>query len=274
MMQPMDQLDDDALEVFARKGLEAGAGAPQVGVGNAVKVRRVLQATSDLAGPLRGLRVLDLGCGEGVYAIEAGLRGAEVLAVDARTERMGEGAAIAERHGLTTVRFRQADARELRSEDEGTFDVVWCLGLLYHLDAPELFDLLGSMRALATRLVVIDTLIATDPDDEVVHRGRAYPGSRVREHEDDDPEEVRRSRLLRGIDSTFAFHLTRESLVRALDDAGFSSVLECRAPLEPGKAEDRITLAALCGERAPLATYPQIDGLSEDEIAEKLGERD
>lgn len=271
MMEPMDQLDDDALEVFVRKGLEAGVGAPQVGEGNAVKVRRVLQATSDLAGPLDGLRILDLGCGEGVYAIEAGMRGAEVLAVDVRTERMSEGAAIAERHGLEKVRFRQADARELRSEHEGTFDVVWCLGLLYHLDAPELFDLVSSMRALATRLVVIDTLISTDPDDEVVHEGRAYAGSRVREHEDDDPEEVRRSRLLRSIDSIFAFHLARDSLVRALDDAGFSSVLECRAPLEPGKADDRITLAALCGERAALATYPQVNGLSEDEIAERLG---
>ena len=39
--------------------------------------------------PIEQVSVLDLACGEGVYAIEAALRGATVLAIDARTERMG-----------------------------------------------------------------------------------------------------------------------------------------------------------------------------------------
>ena len=65
-------LDADALLLFAQKGLEAGPGAPQIGIANAVKVRRVMQLTRDLAGqPFDTLRILDLGCGEGVYAIEA-----------------------------------------------------------------------------------------------------------------------------------------------------------------------------------------------------------
>ena len=41
--------------------------------------------------PIEQVSVLDLACGEGVYAIEAALRGATVLAIDARTERMGIG---------------------------------------------------------------------------------------------------------------------------------------------------------------------------------------
>ena len=101
MEERVHPLDPEALAVFAAKGREAGPGAPQTGPANGLKVRRVLQLTRDLAGrPLAGLRILDLGCGEGVYAIEAGVRGAEVLAVDARTERMGLGAACAARHGL------------------------------------------------------------------------------------------------------------------------------------------------------------------------------
>lgn len=269
----MSGLDEQALSTFARKGLEAGPGAPQVGEANAVKVRRVMQLTADLAGPLDGLRILDLGCGEGVYAIEAATRGAEVLAVDARGERMKEGAAIAERHSLGGVSFQQRDARELSAESDGVFDVVWCLGLLYHLDAPELFGFLRGLRGLCSRLLVVDTLIALEPEDEVVYGDRAYEGSRVREHEDDDPPQVRRGRLLRSIDNTFAFRLTRESLVRALGNSGFSSVLECRLPLEPGKAPDRVTVAALAGEGAKTATYPWLDDLSEEEIARRLAGR-
>jgi hypothetical protein len=58
--------------------------------------------------------------------------------------------------------------------------------------------------------------------------------------------------------------------VQALHDAGFSSVLECHAPPEPGKAEDRITVAALAGERVAIATYPWVNGKSEVEIARRL----
>jgi len=257
----MSELDAEALELFARKGLEAGDGAPQVGEANAVKVRRVMQLVTDLAPrPFEELRILDLGCGEGVYAIEAGLRGAEVLAIDARTERMELGDACAQRHGLVNVTFRQEDARAVSAATHGNFQVVLCLGLLYHLGEEEILPFLKRLRDLCEGLLLVDTVVSLGPD----------PGHRVREHENDDPPEVRRARLLRSIDTTFAFHLTRDALVRALHDAGFSSVLECHAPLEPGKAGDRVTLAALPGRRVAISTYPWVNDLSEDEIAAKL----
>lgn len=266
MSDLVPRLDAEALELFARKGLEAGPGAPQVGEGNAVKVRRVLQLTADLGGSLPELRILDLGCGEGVYAIEAGLHGAQVVAVDARDERMRHGIACAERHGLDNVVFRREDVRSVAPETHGEFDVVYCLGLLYHLEAADALELLATVRSLCRRLFVVDTLIALEPEDEV----EGYAGRRVREHEDGDPPEVRLSRVLRSVDNTFAFRFTRDSLVRAVRAAGFSSVLECHVPYEPGKAEDRITLAALAGEPVAVATYPWLDELSEPEIEQRL----
>lgn len=267
MSDPVPQLDEEALALFARKGLEAGPGAPQVGEANAVKVRRVLQLTADIARrPFSELRILDLGCGEGVYAIEAGLRGAQVLALDARGERMCHGIACAERHGLANVVFRLEDVRGVSRATHGDFDVVYCLGLLYHLEAADALALLASICGLCRLLLVVDTLIALEPDAEA----EGYEGRWVREHGDDDSARVRRGRLLRSIDNTFAFHFTRASLVRALHDAGFTSVLECHAPPEPGKHADRITLAAVCGEPVTIATYPWLNGLSEPEIAERL----
>jgi SAM-dependent methyltransferase len=264
-------LDAEALELFARKGWEAGPGAHQTGEGNAVKVRRVMQLTRDLTGrPFDALRILDLGCGEGVYAVEAGLRGARVVAVDARTLRMDLGAACAARHGLDRVRFVQDDARRVTRDAYGEFDVVYFLGLLYHLDAPDLFGVLEHVRALCTGVLVVDTLISLAAPDETAWRGRAYRGQRVREHDDGDSPGVRLARVLRSIDNTFAFRLDRVSLVRALHDVGFTSVLECHAPLEPGKSAERITLAALAGAPVRLSTYPWINALSEDAIAARL----
>lgn len=248
-------LDREALEVFARKGLEAGRDAPQVGLANGAKVRRVMQLTGDLVRrPFGDLRILDLGCGEGVYSIEAALRGARVVAVDARTERMGDGIAIAARHGLEAIDFRQEDVRGVTRETHGGFDVVWLLGLLYHLEATDALALLRRARSMADVLIV-DTLVAGEARERV----EGYEGERVREHADDDPPGVRRARVLRSIDNAFAFRFTRASLVGALRDAGYTSVLECHAPPEPGKQPDRVTLAALGGDPVRIATYPQVN---------------
>ena len=111
---PERRLDADTLAMFATKGMEGGPNIPQAGLSNGVKVRRVLQLTHDFARkPFSELKVLDLGCGEGVYAIEAGLRGADVLALDARTERMQEGAACAARSLPTSHRRRRCSWPEI-----------------------------------------------------------------------------------------------------------------------------------------------------------------
>ncbi len=265
------ELDAEALALFARKGWEAGFGAPQTGEANGVKVRRIMQLTRDLARrPFDALRILDLGCGEGVYAIEAGLRGAHVVAVDARALRMSLGAACAARHGLDTVRFVQDDARRVTRETYGEFDVVYALGLLYHLDAPELFGVLENIHGLCAGLVVLDTLTSPIGSTEVSWRGRHYRGQRCREHNDGDSPGVRLSRVLRSIDNTFSFLLDRDSVIRALHDVGFASVLECHVPFEPFEGAERMTLVGVQGSPVVLSTYPWINQKSEEEIARAL----
>ena len=254
------ELDNEALELFAGKGRELGTSGTQVGEANAFKVRRILQITEDLTSqPISGLRVLDLGCGEGVYAIEVGLYGADVVAVDARTERMDAGVQCALRHGLSNVSFRQADVRDVSADNLGHFDVVYCLGLLYHLDVPDVFKVLEELFRLCGRLLIIDTWVCRSPDLEVVHRGRRYAGIRDREHAESDSAERRRGRLLKSIDNAMSFHFTRDSLFGFLSDVGFSSVFECMSPLEPGKPSERLTIAALKGQPVHVAAYPWIN---------------
>jgi SAM-dependent methyltransferase len=264
-------LDAEALSLFARKGEEGGPHIHQGGQENGVKVRRIMQITRDLSRrPFPKLRILDLGCGEGVYAIEAGLRGADVIALDARTQRMDKGAACAMRHGLRNVRFVQEDVRRVKREVFGSFDVVYLLGMLYHLDAPDLFPVLENIYSLCSGMLVIDTLVSLTEEIQVSWRGHIYPGRLCREHDDADTDDIRRSRVLKSIDNTFSFRFTRESLLRAICNIGFTSAYECHIPLEPGKAEDRVTIVAVKGVPVLLSTYPWLNYKSEAEIKEAI----
>ena len=264
-------LNESALQLFAQKGSQGGAAIVQQGNANGVKVRRVMQLTRDLATKrFDELRILDLACGEGVYSIEAALRGAEVVAVDGRSERMDEGARIAAEANLSRLKFELNDIRFVTRSSHGVFDVVYFLGILYHLDSTDAFAVLESIREMLTGFVIIDTHIALKGDLEIDYRGRKYSGSRHREHDDTDCEAIRRARVLMSLDNAHSFWFTKESLARLLVDLGFTSVAEIRAPLEPGKPDHRITLVARRGENVLVSTYPWVNGLTEEEIATRL----
>jgi 2-polyprenyl-3-methyl-5-hydroxy-6-metoxy-1,4-benzoquinol methylase len=260
-------LEPDMLDVFAAKGLELGGQYSQTRTADGVKVRRITQLLVELgARPVEELAVLDLGCEVGVYAIEAALRGARVLAVDGRTELMSRGAKIAARLGLTNLTFEQNDVRNLSTKSDGEFDIVYFLGILYHLDVPDIFHVLAHVHRLCRGWLLIDTHISLDPRDSCSYQGRVYTGVKVREHADDDSEAARRAKLGWSLDNTFAFHFDRPSLVRLLVDTGFTTVLECCAPLEPGKPANRITLAAGKSPPVIISTHPWVNGKTEDEI--------
>lgn len=105
------------------------------------------------------------------------------------------------------------------------------------------------------------------------HAGDAYEGRRHREHADDDPVEVRAARLLKSIDNTFSFRFTRPALVRALLAAGFTSVLEAHAPLESGRAPDRVTLVDLTAWIAELYAEPGLTTMGHNQRSADLARR-
>jgi len=207
-----------------------------------------------------------------VRVIEAALRGAEVLALDARTERMKEGARAAERLGLAKLRFEQRDVRNVNLGSHGMFDVIFFFGILYHLDYPDVFRVLHNIYEMCQQFLIIDTHIALRGGDSMQHNGQYYDGFRFREHADADSEEMRRSRLGGSLDNAFSFWFTKESLFRCLNNIGFSCVCECFVPLEPDKPEDRITIVATKGERVKISSYPWVNDKSEDEIRLFLNE--
>ena len=88
-----------------------------------------------LSQSLQGRRVLDIGCSDGFFSFEAEKRGAEVVAIDFVPESYS-GFATARQILASRVTYRMDNVYNLKPEDYGTFDVVFFLGVLYHLRKP------------------------------------------------------------------------------------------------------------------------------------------
>ena len=71
-----------------------------------------------------GMRVLDLGCGDGTTAIPAAWRGASVLGIDIASNLVAAGNGRAAKLGLDNLRFIEGDASNLRGVPDFGFDLV------------------------------------------------------------------------------------------------------------------------------------------------------
>lgn len=242
---------------------------PQL-VGDEVKLRRITQVVADVAGrPLSDLRVLDLGSLEGLYAIELARHGARAVAVEIREANIEKMRFAKEALALDNFEIVADDVRNLSAEKYGHFDVVLCLGLLYHLDAPDVFHFTERVAEVCRRAAVLDTHVSLV--DEVSHTfgGEQYWGSDFREHGEEETDEERKQKLWASADNPKSFWLTKPSLNNLLARVGFTSVYECHNPPEADKPADRVTLVALKGERAELLSAPLMRGRAEDRWPER-----
>src|SRR6201981_1682955 len=75
-------------------------------------------------GITKGLKVLDLGCGDGTTALPEAKLGADVLGVDIARNLVEAGNKRAAEHGLTNCTFQEGDASNLQELPDQTFDLV------------------------------------------------------------------------------------------------------------------------------------------------------
>ena len=75
-------------------------------------------------GITKGLKVLDLGCGDGTTALPEAKLGADVLGVDIAKNLVDAGNKRAGEHGLTNCKFQEGDASNLHELKDQTFDLV------------------------------------------------------------------------------------------------------------------------------------------------------
>ena len=80
----------------------------------AATMRESGEALVESLGITQGLKVLDLGCGDGTTALPAARLGADVLGVDIASNLVEAGNRRAQSEGLTNCRFQEGDASNLQ----------------------------------------------------------------------------------------------------------------------------------------------------------------
>jgi len=91
----------------------------------------------------KGLKVLDLGCGDGTTALPEARLGAEVLGLDIAKNLVEAGNRRAKDEGLTNCKFQEGDASNLHELKDHTFDLV--VSIFGGMFAPKPFDVAKEM---------------------------------------------------------------------------------------------------------------------------------
>ena len=86
--------------------------------------------------PLKGQRVLDVGCGGGILADAMARKGAEVLGIDLAEKSLKVAQLHALEAGTSQITYRLVAAEALAAEMPDHFDVVTCMEMLEHVPDP------------------------------------------------------------------------------------------------------------------------------------------
>ena len=129
----------------------------------AASMRESGEALVGTLGLKKGLKVLDLGCGDGTTALPAAKLGADVLGVDIAANLVEAGNRRAQEAGLTNIRFQEGDATDLAGLQDKTFDLV--VSIFGAMFAPKPFDVAKEMVRVTRPggRIVMGNWIPNDP---------------------------------------------------------------------------------------------------------------
>ena len=111
----------------------------------------------------KGLKVLDLGCGDGTTALPQARLGADVLGVDIASNLVEAGKKRAKELGLANCKFQEGDASDLHELTDQTFDLV--VSIFGAMFAPKPFDVAKEMVRVTRPggRIVMGNWIPNDP---------------------------------------------------------------------------------------------------------------
>jgi ubiquinone/menaquinone biosynthesis C-methylase UbiE len=129
----------------------------------AVSMRRSGESLINGLGITEGLKVLDLGCGDGTTALPEAMLGADVLGVDIASNLVAAGNKRAHEAGLTNCRFQLGDACDLQELTDNSFDMV--VSIFGAMFAPKPFDVAKEMVRVCRSggRIVMGNWIPNDP---------------------------------------------------------------------------------------------------------------
>jgi tRNA (mo5U34)-methyltransferase len=124
---------------------------------NESRATRLRELLPDLGGKIGARTALDVGCGFGYFSKLLHTLGLNVTAIDGRSENVKEAS-----RRVPEVEFHTMDAEDHSILGFGTFDIVLCFGLLYHLENP--FLAIRHLRALTSAILFVESVIFPGED--------------------------------------------------------------------------------------------------------------
>jgi ubiquinone/menaquinone biosynthesis C-methylase UbiE len=114
-------------------------------------------------GITKGLKVLDLGCGDGTTALPEAKLGADVLGIDIARNLVEAGNRRAAERGLKNLRFQEGDASNLEQLPDKSFDLV--VSIFGAMFAPKPFEVAREMVRVTRPggRIVMGNWIPNDP---------------------------------------------------------------------------------------------------------------
>lgn len=129
----------------------------------AANMRESGEALVKRIGVTKGLKVLDLGCGDGTTALPEARLGADVLGVDIASNLVAAGNRRAQEERLANCRFQEGDASNLQELKDRSFDLV--VSIFGAMFAPRPFDVAKEMVRVTRPggRIVMGNWIPNDP---------------------------------------------------------------------------------------------------------------
>ncbi len=180
--------------------------------------------------------MLDLACLEGGFAIGFAKRGARVVGIEGRKQSIVKADFVRRRYKLDNLELYIDDVKNFSADKYGFFDVIFCRGILYHLEAESVFRLVERMFESCRGILILDTHYIPEAsgytrnritgDESHLHRGHTYLGKCFVEHSERATEADREKELWSALSNNSSFWPTKESLLRLLANSGFRDVSE------------------------------------------------
>ena len=209
-----------------------------------------VRAALSAAGP--HARVIDLACNEGWFSHRMLEWGASyVLGIDIRSRLIRRATLLRTHFGIPADRMelRCADVFDLDISELGTFDVVLCLGLIYHLENP-----VGAMRiarTLTRGICAIESQLTKQNEPVILGNGKtglyeesaASFAARI--------ETDWESNMLASAGAVVSLTPNRAALLQGAEAAGF-------VELELAQTVSGHNRQYVTGDRAVLLAWPQV----------------
>jgi magnesium-protoporphyrin O-methyltransferase len=172
---------------------------------------------------MRGMRLLDAGCGTGALALEAASRGADVTAIDLSPQLVALAAERAATHrAAARIHFSSGD---MTDPALGRFDYVVCMDSIIHYRAEDAVSALGRLAARTDRAILFTFAPRTALLGTMLTVGKLFP--RGDKSPAIEPQSEKKLRKIIAADQKFAGFTTGRS-ARVTSGFYFSQAMEVR----------------------------------------------